>query len=101
MNIADPNELTAELSDSIKTPFDAFWNIYSDDLLDINTAQTNINANQQKGLNPPATSEEIKVVISTLLLSGYCRVPYRELYWSVSPDTHNESVSKAISRNLF
>ena len=34
-DIVDPNELPAELSDSIKTPFDAFWNIYSDDLLDI------------------------------------------------------------------
>ena len=70
-------------------------------MLDITTTQTNIYANQHKGLNSPATSEEIKVVISILLLSGYCRVPYRELYWSTSPDTHNESVSKAISRNRF
>ena len=100
-DIADLNKLPAELSDSIKTHFDAFWNIYSDHLLDIITTQTNIYANQHKGLNPPATSEEIKVVISILLLSGYCRVPYRELYWSTSPDTHNESVSKAISRNRF
>ena len=100
-DIADPNGLPAELSDSIKTLFDAFWNIYSDDLLDIITTQTNIYANQHKGLNSPATSEEIKVVISILLLSGYFRVPYRELYWSTSPDTDNESVSKAISRNHF
>ena len=41
-DIADPKELQAELSDSIKTPFDAFWNIYSDELLDIITTQTNI-----------------------------------------------------------
>ena len=68
-------------------------------MLDIITAQTNIYANQHKGLNPPATSEEIKVVTSSLLLSCYCRVPYRELYWSTSHDTHSESVSKAISRN--
>ena len=78
-----------------------FWNIYSGDLLDIITTQTNIHANQHMGLNPPATSEEIKVVTSILLLSGYCWVPYRELYWSTSPDTHNESVSKIISRNSF
>ena len=93
-------ELPTELSDSIKKPFDV-WNIYSDDLLDIITTQTNIYANQHKGLNSPATSEEIKVVISISLLSGYFRVPYRELYWSTSPDTDNESVSKAISRNHF
>ena len=41
-DIVDPNKLPAELSDSIKTPFDAFWNIYSDDLLDIISTQTNI-----------------------------------------------------------
>ena len=73
-DIADPNGLPAELSDSIKTLFDAFWNIYSDDLLDIITTQTHICANQHKGLNPPATSEEIKIVISIcycLVISGY------------------------------
>ena len=73
-DIADPNELQAEQSDSIKTHFDAFWNIYSDDLLDIITTQTHICANQHKGLNPPATSEEIKIVISIcycLVISGY------------------------------
>ena len=65
------------------------------------TTQNNIYANQHKGLNPPATSEEIKFVISILQLSGYCRVPYRELYWSTSPDTHNELVSKAIFKKPF
>ena len=91
-DIADQTELPAELSNSIKTPFDAFWNIYSDDLLVIITIQTNIYVHQRKGLNPPATTEEVKVVISILLLSGYFRVPYRELYCSTPPDTHNESV---------
>ena len=100
-DIAGPNELPAELSDTHKTHFDTFWNIYSDDLLDIIAILTNIFANQHKGLNTPATSEDIKVVISILLFSGYCRVPYCELYWSRSPDTHNESVSKAISRKRF
>ena len=65
------------------------------------TTQTNIYANQHKGVNPPATSEEIMVVISILLLPGYFKVPYREMYWSTSPDIHNESLSKAISRNRF
>ena len=61
-----------------------FLNIFSDDLLDVITTQTNIYANQYKRLNPPATSEEIKAVISIFILSDYCRVPYREMYWSTS-----------------
>ena len=54
-----------------------------------------------KGLNPPATSEEIDVATSILILSCYCRVPYRELYWSTPLYTHNKSVSKATSRKGF
>ena len=100
-DIADPNKLPAEQSDSKKKPFDGFWNIYSDGLLDIITTQTNIYANQHEGLNPQATSKEIKVVISILLLSGYWRVPCYKMYRSTSPDSHNESVPKAISRNCF
>ena len=104
-DINDPHEIRGELSDSIKIPFDVFWNIYSDDLLDIITTQIKIYA-IHKGLNPPATTEEIKVAVSLLLLSSYCRVPwagyqYRELYWSTSLDTHSDSVSKAMSRNCF
>ena len=59
------------------------------------------------GLNSSATREEIiinvviKVVINILLLPGYCRVPFCELYWSTSPDTYNESVSKAIFKKPF
>ena len=100
-DIAEPNELPAELLDSIKTPFDAFWNIYSDDLWDIITTQTKIYVNQYKGLNTPAISGEIKVAISILLLSGYFRVTYSELYWYASPDTHNVLVSKPLLRNRF
>ena len=33
--------------------------------------------------------------------NGYFKVYNRELYWSKSLDTHNESVSKAIWRNRF
>ena len=52
-------------------------------------------------LNPRATSKEIKVAISILLLSDHCRVPCCELYWPTSPEAYGESVLKAISRNRF
>ena len=34
---------------------------------------------------------ELHGVLGVLLISGYCRVPYRELYWADSPDVHTES----------
>ena len=70
-------------------------------MVDIITIETNIYTNQHKGLNPPVANKEVIVVLSILLLSGYCKVPYHELYWSTSPATRIESVSKSISRNRF
>ena len=40
-------------------------------------------------------------MIAITLFSGYCKVPYCELYWVVSPDTHNEAVANAMNRNCF
>ena len=48
---------------------------------------------KKKNLCP--RKEEIATVVEILLLSGYCRVPQRDLYCFASPDTHNEAVSKS------
>ena len=45
--------------------------------------------------------DETRIFIAVLLLSGYCKVPYRDLYWADAPDTQNGAVSCAISRNRF
>ena len=42
-----------------------------------------------------------RTFIAVLLLSGYCKVPYRNLYWADAPDTHNEAAPCAMSRNRF
>ena len=45
--------------------------------------------------------DQIGAFIAVLLLSGCYKVPYRDLYWAYAPDTHNEEVSCAMSRNRF
>ena len=74
-DIADPNELPAEQSDSIKTPFDAIWNIYSDDLLDIITTQANITipANTRGEIHqlPVKRSRMLSVFCYCLVIAGY------------------------------
>ncbi|CAB4060655.1 unnamed protein product [Lepeophtheirus salmonis] len=36
-----------------------------------------------------------------LLVSGYCSVPRRQLFWQLQPDTHNEAIAKSIRRGHF
>ena len=65
------------------------------------TNQTNFYPVQHGKGNLNILENEIRTFIAVLLLSGYCKVPYRNLYWLDAPDTHNEAVSCAMSRNRF
>ena len=38
---------------------------------------------------------------AVLLLSGYCKIPYQNLYWADATDKHNEAVPCAMNRNTF
>ena len=35
------------------------------------------------------------------MLSGYCKIPYQNLYWADATDKHNEAVPCAMNRNTF
>ena len=86
--------------ETLKTPLDTFNIIFSSALLTLMTDQTNLYA-CQKGELLNAIEKEISVVTAITLFSGYCKVPYHELYWAVSSDTHNEVVANAMSHNHF
>ena len=86
---------------TIKLPIDAFKALFSDDLVLHVTNQTNFYAVQHGKENLNILEDEIRTFIAVLLLSGYCKVPHRNLYWADAPDTHNEAVSCTMSRNRF
>ena len=65
------------------------------------TNQTNLFAVQHGKGNLNIFEDEIKTFIAILLLSAYCKVPYRYLYWVATPNTHNEPVSSSRTRNRF
>ena len=65
------------------------------------TNQINLYAVQHGKGNLNILEDEIRTFIAVLLLPGYCKVPYQNLYWADAPDTHNEAVSCAMNRNRF
>lgn len=44
---------------------------------------------------------EMYVYIGILLLSGYCKVPFRRMYWETKSDAYNSLVSNSMSRDRF
>ena len=86
----------------IKWSIDAFKAMFSaNDLVLHVINQTNLFAVQHGKGNLNIFEDEIKTFIPILLLSAYCKVPYRYLYWIATPDTHNEPVSSSRTRNRF
>uniref|UniRef100_A0A0N7ZBJ6 PiggyBac transposable element-derived protein domain-containing protein n=1 Tax=Scylla olivacea TaxID=85551 RepID=A0A0N7ZBJ6_SCYOL len=47
------------------------------------------------------TSDEIKTFIGILLVSEYCCVPCRRLYWQRQPDVYNELIVDSMRRDRF
>ena len=45
--------------------------------------------------------EELRVFSGILIISGYHPVPRRRMYWSQSPDVHNEAFSTVMRRDRF
>ena len=71
----------------------------SNDLVLHVTNRTNLYAVQHGKGNLNILEDGTRTFFTVLLLSGHCKVPYRDLYWADAPDTHNEAVSCAMSRS--
>jgi len=84
----------------INTPADCFLYFLNEEFTSLVATQSNFYAAQHnRQLN--VTTEEVKVFICILLLSGYSPLPNRRLYWSSDPDVINEQVINAMRRNRF
>ena len=101
MKLLEASTVPEEWKEIIKSPIDAFRAMFSDDLVLHVTNQTKLYAVQHGKGNLNILEDEIRTLIAFLLLSGYCKVPYRNLYSADAPDTHNEAVSCAMSINRF
>ena len=101
LKLSEAIAVPEEWEQIIKSPIDAFKAMFSDDLVLHVTNQTNLYAVQHGNGKLNILEDEIRTFIAVLLLSGYCKVPYRNLYWVDVPDTHSEEVSCAMNRNRF
>nr|CAD7602018.1 unnamed protein product [Timema genevievae] len=83
------------------SPVEIFEMFFDNEVLELIVNCSNNYAFQKGNIKFKVTIIEIKVFLGILLLSGYCSVPRYRMYWETSSDTHNEAVSKAMSRNTF
>lgn len=84
---------------SHKTPLEFFLMYFDDELVDAIITESNRYA-QQHNFTLLMTSSELMTFIGTLLLSGYCKLPHRRMYWNDADDVP-KLVAKSIRRNRF
>ncbi|CAK1541427.1 unnamed protein product [Leptosia nina] len=74
--------------------------LYTEDIVNFIRDMSNLYALQRNHtLN--VTSDEIRVYIAVLLITGYLTPKYMRMFWEVKNDTHNDLISSSIRRNRF
>ena len=101
LKLSKASAVLEEWKEIVKSPIDPFKAMFSGDLVLHVKNQSNLYAVQHGKGNLNILENEIRTFTAVLLLSGYCKVPYRDLHWADAPDTHNEAVSCEMSRNRF
>ncbi|XP_046398660.1 piggyBac transposable element-derived protein 3-like [Ischnura elegans] len=104
--------LSAVVADmSNPSPFGIFSNIIDNEILEMIVEQTNIYANQVKGLTTsrksrvvdwkPTTLHEIKKLFGILIYMGVVKMPKLSDYWSKNFIYRNDVAPSHMSRNRF
>ncbi|CAK1585032.1 unnamed protein product [Parnassius mnemosyne] len=83
-----------------KRPIEWFENFLDEDVISLLVSESNKYA-VKKNLPGDITTEDMKCFIGILLVSGYSWLPRRRMYWENSPDTMNELISSAMTRDRF
>lgn len=94
-----------DMPPNIEEPLDIFTCLFSEELFEKITFETNLYAVQRNQGNAncfiPTTSEEIKCFIGINLMMGIKKLPSYKDYWSSRQDLRDHFIASAMSRNRF
>lgn len=88
------------VSNELKTPLDYFFLFFDEEVWELLVKYTNQYAAKRNRLGD-CSEHEMKCFVAILLLSGYCTVSRKHMYWEQNQDCHNVLVSNAMSRARF
>lgn len=84
-----------------KSSSDIFKLFFNEEIIKFLTSSSNEYAQFINCGNPAITSEEIKIFVAILILSGYNKLPGKRFYWDKNNDMGNELVINSMRRNRF
>ena len=93
----------AEAVGNLETPYQA-WRLFTPDDFIQNIVDQSRLYGMRKGQHnkvEDVTKDSILCVQAVMLLSGYCRLPNKKMYWERQPDCLNTAVADNIRRDTF
>lgn len=96
----EPN-IIDQFLDNDASPVDVFREIFDDEILEKICTETMRYAAQKGNMNFSCTKDDILKYFAILILSGYKKLPSRDMYWEQRADTHCALASNAMPRNRF
>ena len=82
------------------SPIELFYLFFDEHVLELFVTKTNLYA-ARRNRRADITPQEMKCFFGILLLSGYCSVSRRRMYWEKTEDCHNKLVAETLSRDRF
>lgn len=95
------NDDLMKLKEEIKNPEDCIRLFWTDKWIDEVCEQSKLYAAQKSLSSGNVTQENLILFMTTLVISGYNKLPVRRLYWCESPDVFNQLISESIRRDTF
>lgn len=83
------------------TPAFIFELFFDDEMVDFIVTMTNLYAAQRGKPTFSVSANEIRGVLTILLISGYVSLPSRRSFWENADDLHNSAVASVMSVNRF
>lgn len=99
-NTTEP-AVVQKIRDENLSPIDVFKMFFTEDFVKEVCTETQKYASFKGKHDFIVSTREMYIYFGILLLSGYCKQPFRRMYWETKADTFNSLVSNSISRDRF
>ncbi|XP_051168535.1 piggyBac transposable element-derived protein 4-like [Leptopilina boulardi] len=100
-NIPFTEDSGPNVPESVTSPLDIFYCLFTTEIIDILVVQTNLYLNQKQSTLDPVSKAEMLTFIGINILMGIKRLPSYKDYWSMNSQLNDPYISNLMSCNRF
>ena len=83
------------------TPLELFELFFDEEIIEDMVEQSNLYAREKNIFESIVSSDEMRLFLGVLIITGYAPKPSRRSHWQSSPDLRNDAIYNSMRRNRF